>query len=154
MHTSLKSNSKFARSVCIIFLSALILNALYENAHAFLYVHYQGGAISEGVLLHAALADAFIITALSLVFFYFERLARLAWLIVPLGFVVAIGIEWWALGTGRWAYGLLMPIIPLLGTGLTPTIQLGLLGYASYWFAKSVTKRCEEKGVESGGLPG
>jgi len=55
-----------------------------------------------------------------------------AWLIVPLGI---IGMEWYALTTSRWAYNVLMPIIPLLGTGLTPTIQLGLLGHLSYKFA-------------------
>ena len=148
MHTNQASKKSFARSLRTVFLSAFILNALYENAHAPLYAHYRGGVISEAVLLHATLADALIISALVLPFLYFACLKRYAWLIVPIGFAIAVGIEWWALGTGRWAYGPLMPIIPLLGTGLTPTIQLGLLGYVSYWFAEFLARRKTDTGGE------
>ena len=155
MLTSLKSKKGLARSLRTVFLSAFILNALYENAHAALYAHYQGGAVTEVVLLHATLADAFIITLLVFPFLCVDRLKRLSWLIVPLGFAIAIGIEWWALGTGRWAYGPLMPIIPILGTGLTPTIQLGLLGYVSYRFSQFVTKGKKKRSSEEGAvLPG
>ena len=141
MLTSQESKKRLARSIRTVFLSAFILNALYENAHAPLYTHYQGGVISEAVLLHATLADALIITIMVLPFLYFARLRRVAWLIIPIGFAIAVGIEWWALGTNRWAYGSLMPIVPFLGTGLTPTIQLGVLGYISYWFAEFLARR-------------
>ena len=141
MLTSQGSKKSLVRSLRTVFLSAFILNALYENAHAPLYAHYQGGAISEAVLLHATLVDVLIITLVAFPFLYFAHLRRLAWLIIPVGFAIAIGIELWALGTGRWAYGPLMPVIPLLGTGLTPTIQLGVLGYVSYWFALFLSRK-------------
>jgi len=154
MLTSLKSKRGFARSVRTVFLSAFILNALYENAHAPLYAHYQGGAITEAILLHATFVDAVLITLMALPFLYATRLRRAAWLIVPAGLAVALGIEWWALGTGRWAYGPLMPVLPFLGTGLTPTIQLGFLGYASYWFTQFVSRKRQGASEEAGGLSG
>jgi len=140
MHTNQESKFALASRLGVVFLAAFLLNALYEHLHAPLYAHYQGGVISEAVLLHATLADALIISALVLPFLYSARFARAAWLIIPLGIFIAVDIEWWALGTARWAYGPLMPVIPFLGTGLTPTIQLGLLGYLSYLLATKVVR--------------
>jgi hypothetical protein len=34
-----------------------------------------------------------------------------------------------------------MPVLPVLGTGLTPTIQLGLLGYVSMLLAEKINKK-------------
>ena len=45
---------------------------------------------------------------------------------------ISIIIEHFALSAGRWAYNDFMPIIPFLSVGLTPTIELGLLGYLSF----------------------
>ena len=45
--------------------------------------------------------------------------------------IFAIVLEKWALMTGRWAYTSAMPIIPILNIGLTPAVQLGMLGYFS-----------------------
>lgn len=118
-----------------VFVIAFLLNALWENTHSYLYMQYQGGSITEFILLRAALADALMITVLALPFLLKQEWRKHAWLIIPAGIIIAVGIEWWALGTGRWSYSPLMPLVPLFGTGLTPTIQLGLLGYLSYKFA-------------------
>lgn len=125
------------RRISSLFLVSLILNLLWENAHAALYVHYQGGAITEYILLRAALVDAIIITVLVIPFLSVHTLRTRPWVLIPLGIVVSVLIEWWALGSGRWAYTAGMPIIPLLGVGLTPTIQLGILGYCAYKFTTS-----------------
>lgn len=123
------------KKVFSVFFIAFGLNAVWENLHSYLYVHYQGGAITEFILLRATFADAVIITLIALPFLFLPAFKKRAWLIVPMGVIVAVSMEWYALGTGRWAYNALMPIIPLLQTGLTPTIQLGLLGYLSYRIA-------------------
>ena len=94
----------------------------------------MGGKITEFILLRASVADAGIITLLSLLFMSVPSLKRKSWLIIFVGVLIAIFIELYALNTGRWAYNEYMPMIPILGVGLTPTIQLGLLGYLSYWF--------------------
>jgi len=50
------------------------------------------------------------------------------------GLLVALTLEAWALHTGRWAYTNAMPLIPLIGLGLTPTVQLALTGYLTQKF--------------------
>lgn len=119
----------------LVFVSAFILNFLWEHAHSALYVSYQGGAITTAILLRAALFDAAVIAFSSYPFLRFERLRRREWLLYVGLFVFAVLLEMWALSTGRWVYADAMPIIPFLGIGLTPVIQLWLLGYAAVSFA-------------------
>lgn len=40
-----------------------------------------------------------------------------------------VAIEMWALYTERWVYNSLMPIIPIIRIGLTPTIQLAVTDF-------------------------
>jgi hypothetical protein len=115
-----------------IFIVAFILNAIWENLHSVLYENYKGGEISQFILLRATLSDAIYIIFMTLPFVLYSRLKKYDWLIIILGFIISIAIEYYALSTGRWAYNALMPIIPFLGIGITPTIQLGLLGYVSF----------------------
>ena len=114
-----------------IFLLAFMLNLVWEELHHVLYVHYQGGEITQGILLRAALFDASFITSLGVLCIFFLALRRRLWLAALMGLIFAVGLEWWALDTGRWAYTAAMPIIPIFNIGLTPTIQLGILGYFS-----------------------
>lgn len=92
----------------------------------------MGKPITEFILFEAAIIDAFIITAISVFFVYFSALKKCDWLIIVFGIVIAVVIEKYALATDMWTYNSHMPIIPFLNIGLTPTIQLGLLGYLSY----------------------
>lgn len=117
---------------------SFIFNLIWEHLHAQLYAGYMGGEITEFILFRASIVDALIITLISLPFVLVPSLKSKSWLIAAIGILVAILIELYALNTGRWAYNAFMPIIPILGVGLTPTIQLGLLGYLSY---RLVTKK-------------
>ena len=85
----------------------------------------MGGPITEFILLQATLADAVIITLISLPFLYINYFKQREWMIVGFGVVVAVLIEWYALMTSRWGYNSLMPIVPFLGVGLTDrTVRL------------------------------
>lgn len=120
----------------LIFSLAFVFNWIWENFHHVLYVHYKGGEITGPILTRAALVDAFYITLVwFLVIHLFSR--RDNQYIVAAGtlFLISVGIEVWALDLERWAYGSEMPIIPGLGTGLTPTVQLVITGLASYFGA-------------------
>lgn len=124
------------KNISFIFLFALVTNFIWENLHASLYGGYQGGEITEFILTRASFWDAVIIVFILLPFLYFDFLAKRLWIIFVIGFAIAVAIEWYALSTNRWSYNEFMPIIPFLETGLTPTIQLGFLAYATYVFLR------------------
>jgi hypothetical protein len=124
-----------------IFIIAFILNAIWENLHSVLYANYMGGKITEFILLRATLADAITIVIITLPFLFFPTLKKHNWLIILIGFILAVGIERYALSAGRWAYNALMPIIPFIAVGLTPAIQLGLLGYISFKIEEYILSR-------------
>ncbi|MBI4128719.1 MAG: hypothetical protein HY460_01595 [Parcubacteria group bacterium] len=124
-----------------VFLSAFFLNLVWENAHRMLYSHYRGESVSEFILVRAALVDAIIILGIIVFLALFPRYAANSIPVFIAGLVVAIVLERWALATDRWAYAPEMPVIPFLNTGLTPTFQLGIIGY---WVHRFIGKTREE----------
>ena len=129
------------RKIFLIFIFSFLLNFIWENLHSNLYASYMGREITEFILLRASVADAIIITLLSLPFVFIPGLRKKGRIIIFVGGLIAIFIELYALRTGRWSYNEYMPIIPYLSVGLTPTIQLGLLGYLTYWFVARRNKQ-------------
>jgi hypothetical protein len=123
---------QLVKKAAMVFLVAFVLNALWEHAHALLYIHYRGGEITNLILLRAAFFDALITAAIITPAFLYGWFRDRSWYIILVGILFAIALEWWALGTGRWAYNVYMPIVPFFSVGITPTVQLGLLGYISY----------------------
>ena len=128
------------KKIFFIFLLSFSFNLIWENLHFYLYAGYMGGTITEAILLRASVVDAIIITFLSFPFVFIAKLRNKNWIIIFIGIVVAILIELHALRTERWVYNEYMPIIPILSVGLTHTIQLGLLGYHSYWLIVGIKK--------------
>lgn len=135
------------KKVSLLFFVSLTLNILWENLHSFLYENYKNGEITEFILVRASLFDALLITIIALPFMYYTSLKNKIWLILILGTALAILNEWYGLSTGRWKYNELMPIVPIIKTGLTPTIQLGLLGYASMKIQRYLDLYCGEGGI-------
>ncbi|MFA6177696.1 MAG: hypothetical protein WC694_02255 [Candidatus Paceibacterota bacterium] len=120
------------KKIFSIFFIAFVSNAVWENLHSVFYANYMGGKITELILLRASFWDALIIILITLPFIFYAPFKNKSWLIIFLGIIISFGIEYYALSTHRWAYNSLMPIISFLGIGLTPSIQLGLLGYISF----------------------
>lgn len=112
-----------------IFIISFLLNLAWENLHSFLYFHPDGQIMTQSMLLRATLFDAIFITLLAVLFIKISYFRERKWYALMFGIVAAIILETYALNSGRWAYNELMPIIPLLNTGLTPTMQLGILSY-------------------------
>ena len=123
-----------------IFISALVLNVAWEHVHSLLYIHYKSAPITEYILFRAALFDAVLITLVVYLFLTVTDFKNKLLLVVLTLLFFAILLELWALETGRWAYTEFMPIIPFINTGLTPTIQLGLLGYLSILISHHVKR--------------
>lgn len=53
-------------------------------------------------------------------------------MIILIGFGTAIFVERQALALGKWFYAPAMPIVPFLGVGLTPFIQLPIMALLIY----------------------
>jgi hypothetical protein len=54
---------------------------------------------------------------------------------VLLGGACAVAYEWKALASSWWSYSSRMPVVPLLGVGLWPVLQLALLVPLAFWLA-------------------
>lgn len=111
----------------LIFIFAFLLNFIWEEFHSFLYLTYQGETITHFILMRAALADAIFISIL----FSLAKITKRNWLFPALAILLAVLIEWWALGSGRWVYSSLMPVVPILQVGLSPLVQLVATGILS-----------------------
>ena len=59
---------------------------------------------------------------------------------IVLALGIQIGVEVISLGSGEWAYNVAMPIIPVLGVGLTPALQMPLLILPTFWLAQRVVR--------------
>jgi hypothetical protein len=118
--------------IAIVFLVAFLLNLIWEHLHSLLYDNYKGGEITNFILIRASFNDAIFISLASVFFFIFKH-TRHAWLVALSSLLLlSIGIEVWALETFRWSYKEIMPLVPYLAVGLTPVIQLALLGHISF----------------------
>jgi hypothetical protein len=63
-----------------------------------------------------------------------------------LGGIFAAAYEWKSLASGRWSYNERMPVVPILGVGLWPLLQLMLLVPASWATAAGWTARAGRMG--------
>ncbi len=130
------------RKLVSVFILAFILNWIWEFFHSRLYLHYQNGPITSFILFRAALVDALIILILVVVAQKFKINKSL--FVVLAGLVVAIVVEIWALKTGRWAYNSLMPIIPIIKIGLSPTLQLAMTAFIAQQVVYAIIDRDQQ----------
>lgn len=60
--------------------------------------------------------------------------------IVLFGSLMAVAIEWRALNSGRWSYSRWMPLLPGIGVGLLPVLQLVVLPFPIFWMAARIVR--------------
>lgn len=150
MSNPVASKSKWSFFAALL-LAAFGLNWLWEMSHMLAYTEMAGRSWRETALTCtiASLGDMLITLGIYAVIALATR--RLAWgmnsgwkgyaALALLGAVGAVIIELMGLATGRWSYASRMPIIPILGTGLWPLLQLMLLvpislGIANWWSSR------------------
>ena len=146
--------STFYQITFWVFLFGFLLNVGYELLHSVFYTHFTepGYTYPELVtmLVESAVADGFISLNLLFAVTVFRRgewdwasHRDWNWKNVLFVVVVALGMqilgETVALHTDEWAYNGAMPIIPGLGIGLTPILQMPLLILPTFWLAQRVT---------------
>jgi hypothetical protein len=138
-----KHNFSHAAFFAVIFAAAFLLNVAWEVGHSLLYD--WNPVISDYIPLIVLMAakDAAWVVIFYLVaatalrdLFWVEKNNTTGFCIMALcGFVFSVAIELHAHETGRWYYNELMPVIPLLGVGLTPVLQMTLLSPFTAWSA-------------------
>lgn len=138
--------NKLIKILLVIAGISLVLNLVWENLQAPLYQGYSSFWQHLPVCSVASLGDVLIILisyfVLAIVnkdMLWITKMSRadVAILIVT-GALVAIGIEKWALATGRWQYDSAMPLIPYVEVGFLPVIQMILLPLLTYYISKRI----------------
>ena len=112
------------------------LNFVWELAQMPLYV--EGGKLLEFAVhcIVPSLGDGVLVLIIFGVGWMVFR--RADWFVLPglfgyvlmlmTGLVIAVLVEWIAVyGLGRWSYTTRMPVLPVLGVGLSPVLQMLLL---------------------------
>lgn len=138
-----------------IFLAILVLSvvtgmlhALWEQSHISLYTGYEK---MEGVLpvwLFATLGDiAYTVGAVLFVglskgdaLWILRAQPRDFLVLLILGFLMALFVEYKAFALGRWSYTEQMPIIPYLKVGFSPILQMSVLLPLSVFITKLMVK--------------
>lgn len=125
---------------------AFALNWAWEATHAVAYVESAGPLLFR--LRHClpmAAVDAVWTLALCGAALILVRRSgcqrRYFATLGALGALTATWLERWALAEGRWTYNALMPIVPVVGVGLWPVMQMALLPCLAMWWAYCRTRK-------------
>lgn len=70
-----------------------------------------------------------------------ERSASVAAVAVTLGLAYTVYSEWRNVAVGSWAYSQLMPVVPLLDTGLSPLLQWLIVPVVGLFWARRTALR-------------
>ncbi len=125
-------NKKFTLTI----LFAFLLNLIWEFSHYHLYYDLTGIPKIPHLIL-ASFTDMIIITCIFLIISYKNKTIKWInkpfkkdyYLIITFSLIIAILIELYSVGTGRWNYTPAMPTI--FGIGLSPLLQLATTAVVS-----------------------
>ena len=124
----------------VLFAVAFGLNWIWENGQMFAYRAEANGSPLTSFLFCtlAAVGDAVVTTGI----YGFLKLliepggAKFYLSAAASGAACAVGFEWLAFRFDLWSYGERMIVLPILGVGLLPFVQLALLVPAAIWLAR------------------
>lgn len=154
------------RFLAALAVSSFAMNWLWEMVQMPAYAEMAGRSWWETV--PRCTAASFGDVGLTLGVYAIGALAagRLAWGVAGtwnvyaasalLGAVIGAAIEWRFLSLGRWSYTDRMPVVPVLGVGLWPFLQLTLLvpaslAVAGWWVGGSVRRAAHTNGMPQEG---
>jgi hypothetical protein len=137
---------RLARFYATTLLAGFVLNEIWEMAQMSAYVETggRGWTSTLGLCTWAAAGDVAItlgiLTAGALAAGDLCWGLRARWNLYAaaavLGLAYAVLVEHAALAAGRWSYTERMPVVPGLGAGLWPLLQMTLLPPLTFWIAR------------------
>lgn len=139
-----------------------VANLLWEGAHLPLYTLWETGSQSEMAfaVLHCTGGDVLIaLSALMLALFLVgssgwpvDRYRPVAALAIALGLAYGVFSEWLNIEIRQsWAYRDLMPVIPVIDTGLSPFLQWLVIPLVGFWWAgRAVADDAQSKLILNG----
>ncbi len=127
--------------------ATLLGNVIWETLHLPLYTLWESGtpAYLIFVVMHCSAGDLVIATiVLSIAVFLAGRgwpkrnYSRVALVTLLFGVAYTAFSEGLNVSVrGSWAYAATMPVVPVLGTGLSPLLQWIVVPVASFWWAQN-----------------
>jgi hypothetical protein len=123
------------------------LNLVWEFAHVSLYTIWETGSWEEVAFAAVHCAGGDVLIALSALIAALFTVGtsdwprRNYWRVAAAAMVVGVGYtvfsEWLNIEVREaWAYRDVMPVVPLLGAGLTPILQWIVVPAVSFWWAR------------------
>lgn len=134
-----------------LFVAAFAFNWLWETAQMGAYAQMAGRPWQAIALLHIVPTCGDVAVTFAVYGVGALAAGQLCWGMAGtwnvyataalLGGGCAVAVEWEALASRRWSYTDQMPVVPLLGVGLWPLLQLTLLVPLAFFVATWWSKR-------------
>ena len=141
------------RTCALLALVSFALHFVWEFSHVRLYTGYSHWSGNAPVYVLATFGDVLytlgafaLVCAIKKTYDWVRDATASDYLVlVSLGFLIALFVEYKGLALDRWQYLPQMPIIPVLKVGLSPILEMSLLLPLSVFLAARVSLFVERK---------
>ena len=140
---------QFLKTVLLLAIVSFLLHLGWESSHLSLYGGYEHLSSILPINIWASIGD--VLYTLGAVLLVALLKGRLNWVreatykdiasLAILGFFIAVFVEYKGLFLNRWHYLEAMPVIPVLGVGLSPILQMIILLPISVFLTKYILMR-------------
>jgi len=143
----------FLRTVSVLIIVSFIVHFVWEYLHFGLYTGYEQWSGSTPVYWLATIGDVLytlgafaLVSAIKKSYEWIMNATLTDYLmLVTLGCFIALFVEYKGLALDRWQYRPDMPIIPILGVGVSPILQMSLLLPLTILVTQWMTRRFSSK---------
>lgn len=134
----------------VLALVSAALHGGWEHAHVSLYTGYEALGWGMPIVVFATAGDVLYICGAVLVLSLVTHTSLLQVPVLPryvygmlglVGILIALFVEYKAFYLERWEYTEFMPIVPLLGVGLSPLLQMSMLLPLSVYITRAILKK-------------